>query len=622
MSGSRKGSASCLSRGASDSIFAFYVPEAGYYPMRLIWENGTGGCNLEWFSVEPDGSMALINDTNAPSYLRAYCVGPLAARAYVSLLVPAVGEQYVDPTSQIYIQLTDGSTQVDANSIGVSVNGTAVTTTTSKVGAITTAQAPLPFLPSGSTNTMSLVYKEVGEPTPITNTWQFVLSTYLVVPPGLGTSLGSGVASKPGFRYRVAQLPLSYITPGGDGHLNPSAEAIEQVLAGLWGPNQGLSSSNIADLSTFTDNGYLDLTAVINMSGANAGAELGYFQTSNGHPDGSAPGVIAYDSGALDQFAAEFLTYVEFPKAGIYGMGVSSDDSFRVMPTDKSPQFMGATLYVSAPSALAGVRIAGSPAWGAGGWGGATPAWPKPAMTAKLVYANPNTACTGSSPTPPANAAELAGNIALVDRGVCEFGWKALAVEQAGAIGVIIVQNRQDLPLSMGAGTYGAQVTIPVMMICQNDGARLAAHLSDPGGVWVTVGWDPELILGEYDNQGGRATGETAFQFGIMQAGVYPFRLVWNQGGGGYSCEWYSIDASGNRTLINDAVSGARGADRAQPERRALGRERGPHLRRHAAIGGQPQGALYGRAGRRESLQHPGHRRPDVLPGLPVRLTG
>jgi hypothetical protein len=145
----------------------------------------------------------------------------------------------------------------------------------------------------------------------------------------------------------------------------------------------------------------------------------------------------------------------------------------------------------------------------------------------------------------------------MVDRGVCEFGWKALAVQEAGAIAVILVNNRQDFPISMGSGTYGGQVTIPVMMIHQNDGATLKAHLSDPGGLWVTVGWDPELIVGEFDNQGGRATGETAFQFGIMQAGVYPFRLVWNQGGGGYSCEWYSIDASGNRTLINDAVSGA-----------------------------------------------------------------
>ncbi len=59
-------------RGAADSIFSFAVTQAGTYPMRLIWENGNGGANLEWFSVDSDGTKILINDTSNPKAIKAY----------------------------------------------------------------------------------------------------------------------------------------------------------------------------------------------------------------------------------------------------------------------------------------------------------------------------------------------------------------------------------------------------------------------------------------------------------------------------------------------------------------------------------------------------------------------
>ncbi len=58
-------------RGAGDTTFSFYVPTAGTYPMRLIWENGNGGASLEWFSVAADGTKALINGPGAGA-LKAY----------------------------------------------------------------------------------------------------------------------------------------------------------------------------------------------------------------------------------------------------------------------------------------------------------------------------------------------------------------------------------------------------------------------------------------------------------------------------------------------------------------------------------------------------------------------
>lgn len=70
---------------------------------------------------------------------------------------------------------------------------------------------------------------------------------------------------------------------------------------------------------------------------------------------------------------------------------------------------------------------------------------------------------------------DLTGKIALIYRGTCQFGTKALQAQNAGAVGVIIVNNSPAAPIPMGAGNDGANVTIPVVMISQADGAALRA---------------------------------------------------------------------------------------------------------------------------------------------------
>lgn len=57
--------------------------------------------------------------------------------------------------------------------------------------------------------------------------------------------------------------------------------------------------------------------------------------------------------------------------------------------------------------------------------------------------------------------------------------------------------------------------------------------------------------LGRYD--GGRGSSDSIFQFRVTEAGLYPFRLVYYQGGGDGSLEWFFMDPlSGDKTLIND----------------------------------------------------------------------
>ncbi len=90
----------------------------------------------------------------------------------------------------------------------------------------------------------------------------------------------------------------------------------------------------------------------------------------------------------------------------------------------------------------------------------------------KLVYVESKLGCD-----PPANAASLKGNIALIDRGTCFFTDKILNAQAAGAIAVVMVNNQDAAPIVMGGDSSG--IEIPGGMISKSDGALLKAHLNE-----------------------------------------------------------------------------------------------------------------------------------------------
>jgi len=55
--------------------------------------------------------------------------------------------------------------------------------------------------------------------------------------------------------------------------------------------------------------------------------------------------------------------------------------------------------------------------------------------------------------------------------------------------------------------------------------------------------------LGVFD--GGRGAADTEFQFAVPNPGVWFFRLLWYEGGGGANVEWFTIDDNGTRALVN-----------------------------------------------------------------------
>ncbi|MAN59599.1 MAG: hypothetical protein CMC08_07165 [Flavobacteriaceae bacterium] len=112
------------------------------------------------------------------------------------------------------------------------------------------------------------------------------------------------------------------------------------------------------------------------------------------------------------------------------------------------------------------------------------------------ISTDPNDACD-----PILNGVDLTGKIAVIRRGECEFGFKVLSAENAGAIAVIMVNNVASAPIAMGPGDNGGSVTIPSVMVTQADGEAIIAALENNetinGSLFET---GPYAIDGDLDN--------------------------------------------------------------------------------------------------------------------------
>jgi hypothetical protein len=108
-------------------------------------------------------------------------------------------------------------------------------------------------------------------------------------------------------------------------------------------------------------------------------------------------------------------------------------------------------------------------------------------------------------------------------------------------------------------------------MTGMNDGidAEIITYLQLPAGV-ITMGVNSDdgfrtqagyinvpadgIILGQFD--GGRGATDTIFKFLVRDAGIYPFRTIWQEGGGGANIEWFTVKADGSKVLVNDRANG------------------------------------------------------------------
>lgn len=144
----------------------------------------------------------------------------------------------------------------------------------------------------------------------------------------------------------------------------------------------------------------------------------------------------------------------------------TNNANFGTPPDGESPRMQmylwanneGVYFIVNSPSAIAGDYVSAVSAFG-------PQSTPSP-VTGMLVESNdgtgnPNLGCESSLD-------DLTGKIAIIDRGTCPFVDKVFNAQQAGAIGVVIVNNQAGLPFSMGG--VNQDITIPAIMISQADG--------------------------------------------------------------------------------------------------------------------------------------------------------
>src|SRR5262249_476663 len=109
-----------------------------------------------------------------------------------------------------------------------------------------------------------------------------------------------------------------------------------------------------------------------------------------------------------------------------------------------------------------------------------------------IVVADPVAPASDGCDTPFNNAAQLAGKIAVIDRGTCTFTVKAKNAQNAGAIGCILLNNVAG---DFAPSGTDATITIPVLALSQADGASLKAAIAG-GPTTVTMRLHPTQIAG------------------------------------------------------------------------------------------------------------------------------
>jgi hypothetical protein len=145
----------------------------------------------------------------------------------------------------------------------------------------------------------------------------------------------------------------------------------------------------------------------------------------------------------------------------------------------------GSTLFTVNNGPLAGDYVAV-----AANFGGAIPTDPLTEDTA-LVLDDDTTGDENDACDPIVNGASLSGKIAVVRRGACEFGFKALSAQNEGAVAVIVVNNQPGDPIAMGGGANGGDVTIPAVMVSDVDGEAIIAELESGNTVNVSISSTP-----------------------------------------------------------------------------------------------------------------------------------
>ncbi len=303
-------------RGASDTQFDIAVPTAGLYPVRLLWWEGGGGANLEFFSVKPDGTRVLINDTVDAAAIKGYYSG-VPLNPSIHAIAPYPGTTFdANNRHPLLIELLDGVNSVTDASIVVKVDDVTVTPTVTSTG-ITTKLEYLPasgLWPPGTRN-ISLSYTNSAAVVR-TETWSFRVAGYATLDVAWKAAAGQVDTANQTMLARIHQL--SFARTPGDSNLLPLPEI--QIQNGYWDATLGTIAPNVAQPAGIET----IIAGALNWD--QDSLAQGNFTVANGFPEAPIPGIPG-TTGNNDNIAGEIFTWLDLP-AGPVRLGVNSDDGF------------------------------------------------------------------------------------------------------------------------------------------------------------------------------------------------------------------------------------------------------------------------------------------------------
>ncbi|WP_066223437.1 PA domain-containing protein [Formosa haliotis] len=160
-----------------------------------------------------------------------------------------------------------------------------------------------------------------------------------------------------------------------------------------------------------------------------------------------------------------------------------------------------ASVVINAPNTIAGTNVASSASFG-----------PKPLedITSNLVIATDGTALPNEGCNALTNAAAIKGKIALVYRGSCDFVVKVKNAQNAGAIGVIVINNVAGNPIGMGGDDPLGDIKIPAVMISNTNGAKIKAQIDAGNTVNGTIKGGYGDFVGQYVLNGNQHVNDIA----------------------------------------------------------------------------------------------------------------
>ena len=163
-------------------LFSFEVTQAGIYPFRTIWENGSQDAHIEWFTVRADSTKVLVNDAangGIPAFRALSNSFP-----YIKSVPPP--RQAERTSRSVKLTLADGTgNAVDDNSVTLQIDGKFATfTKKQRAGSVLNLETAAfdGFQAPGEPHVGALTFKNVSGTYSRTQMWTFYNLENLILP--------------------------------------------------------------------------------------------------------------------------------------------------------------------------------------------------------------------------------------------------------------------------------------------------------------------------------------------------------------------------------------------------------------------------------------------------------